>query len=215
MVAVACAALLLVCNTTSAQSDRGNRDYYNPGTTTDEKATWQSAHHFHLGPALEAMKHNDWKPAYDNFRFILYLFPNSPQALNGMSELCVTKWKSPNCDADSWFEKAIAVNPGIATTWTLYGIHLQREKHAAEAIEKFEHALKLRPDDINAHYNMGLAYFELKEYGKANEQAQISYSLGAPLPGLRDLLKREGRWDPHNQPQSTSGASANGRSSSE
>ena len=65
-----------------------------------------------------------------------------------------------------------------------------------EAVEKFEHALDLNPDDINAHYNLGLAFFDLKEYDKANEQAQTSYALGAPLPGLRDKLMRAGAWKP-------------------
>jgi tetratricopeptide (TPR) repeat protein len=187
---------LLSSNTAIAQGDKGNRDYYHPGTTTDEKADWENAHKFHLGPALAAMKRGDWKVARDNLQFILYVFPNSPQALNSISELCVDKWKSAHCDADAWFEKAIAVNPDVATTWTLLGIHLQRKKRPSEAIQHFQHALKLNPNDLNAHYNMGLAYFDLKEYDKANEQAQISYALGAPLPGLRNLLKRSGAWKP-------------------
>jgi SAM-dependent methyltransferase len=190
-------AVMLIYPATSL-GQVGNRDYYNPGTTTDEVANWQNAHHFHLQPGFDAMKRGNWKSARDNFEFILRAFPNSPQALNGISEVCVLKWKprSPACDADSWFDKAVEVNPDIATTWTLYGIHLQREKRPQQAVEKFEHALKLRPDDINANYNLGLAYFELKDYEKANQQAQISYALGAPLPGLRDMLKREGAWKP-------------------
>ena len=171
----------------------GNRDYYNPGTSTDEKAIFENVHSYHLQPAYDALKRGNWKSAHDNFEFILNGFPNSPQALNGMSELCVNKWKSPQCDADSWFDKAIGRNPSIATTWVIYGIHLERKKLPREAVEKFEHALELNPDDINAHYNLGLAFFDLKEYDKANEQAQTSYALGAPLPGLRDKLDAGGR----------------------
>jgi Tfp pilus assembly protein PilF len=188
-------AAVLLCPS-PAFGQAGNRDYYNPGTGTDEKANWQNAHHFHLQPAFDAMARGNWASARDNFEFILRAFPNSPRALNGISELCVYKWKSPQCDADAWFDKAVDVNPSISTTWVIYGIHLQRQKRYGRAVEKFKHALELRPDDINGNYNLGLAYFEMKEYAKANEQAQKSYKLGAPLPGLRDMLKRVGAWQP-------------------
>ena len=126
-----------------------------------------------------------------------------------MSELCTTKWKSPACDADAWFEKAAARNPSASMTWVIYGLHLQRKGQLREATEKFEHALELRPNDINAHYNLGLLYFDLKDYEKANRHAQMSYALGAPLPGLRDKLMRAKAWSPlpPSSPESPSNAS--------
>jgi hypothetical protein len=36
----------------------------------------------------------------------------------------------------------------------------------------------------------------MKDYDNANKQAQMSYALGAPLPGLREMLKRVGAWKP-------------------
>jgi Tfp pilus assembly protein PilF len=197
LLACATAAILNCGNLSQAQGqNKANRDFYNPGTGTDEHADWTNAHRFHLQPAFDAMKLGNWTSARDNFEFILRVFPNSPQALNGISELCDVKWKSRQCDADPWFESAVAVNPSVATTWVIYGIHLQRRKRLSEAIEKFQHALTLQPNNINGRYNLGLAYFDLKDYVKANEQAQMSYALGAPLPGLRDMLKRVGAWKP-------------------
>lgn len=200
------AAMLASSSVAFAQA--GGHDYYNPGSETDVRANMANAHHFHLQPAFDAMKRGNWKSAWDNFEFILRFAPNSPQALNGISELCVLKWKSPVCDADPWFDKAVAINPSIATTWVLYGIHLQRKKLPAQAVEKFKHALELRPDDINGHYNLGLAYFDLKDYDNANKQAQMSYALGAPLPGLRDMLKRAGAWKPTTAEKSDTAAPA-------
>lgn len=202
-------ALALLASATHVHGEgKLNRDYYNPGTTTDERADWQNAHQFHLQPALDAMKHGNWQSARDNLEFILRVFPNSPQALNGISELCVLKWKSPQCDADPWFEKAVAVNPEIATTWVIYGIHLQRKKRPSDAVGALERALKLSPNSVNAHYNLGLAYFDLKDYDNANRQAQAAYALGAPLPGLRDMLKRAGAWKPAATDRSESAANA-------
>jgi len=191
-----CSLVVMLAASPVAFGQAGGHDYYNPGSDTDVKANMVNAHHFHLQPAFDAMKTGNWRSAWENFEFILRFAPNSPQALNGISQLCVLKWKSPLCDADSWFDQAIAINPSIATTWVLYGIHLQRKKLPDQAVEKFKHALELRPDDINGHYNLGLAYFDMKDYDNANKQAQMSYALGAPLPGLREMLKRVGAWKP-------------------
>src|SRR5690242_8884898 len=88
--------LLLFYNATLVHGDeKQNRDYYNPGTSADERADWKNAHKFHLQPAFDAMKRGNWSSARDNLEFILRVFPNSPQALNALSELCVLKWKSP------------------------------------------------------------------------------------------------------------------------
>ena len=206
---VASAGLALLLGSDLARGQVGNRDYYNPGTDGNDTALFANVHSYHLQPAFDALARGNLKGAHDHFEFILNAYPNSPQALNGMSELCTTKWKSPACDADAWFEKAAARNPSASMTWVIYGLHLQRKGQLREAIEKFEHALELRPNDINAHYNLGLLYFDLKDYEKANRHAQMSYALGAPLPGLRDKLMRAKAWSPlpPSSPESPSNAS--------
>src|SRR5579864_4176629 len=105
------ALLSFCCVAVAHAQEKVNRDYYNPGTSSDEEADWKNAHKFHLQPAYDAIKRGNFSVARENLEFILRVFPNSPQALNGISELCVLKWRSPICDADQWFDKAIAVNP--------------------------------------------------------------------------------------------------------
>jgi tetratricopeptide (TPR) repeat protein len=188
--------ILLLLRNEAVFGQPTNLDYYNPGTDGNQLALFKNVHSYHLQPGLEALLHGNTKTAHDHFVFILNYYPNSPQALNGISELCFIKWKSPSCDADTWFDRAIARNPSIATTWVLFGIHLQRKGLPREAVEKYQRAIALDPGSINAHYNLGLAYLDLKEYAKANEEAQKSYALGAPLPGLRDKLVRAGAWKP-------------------
>jgi len=41
---------------------------------------------------------------------------------------------------------------------------------------------------------MGLIYFDLKDYDKALSFAHRAYGSGFPLPGLRDKLKKVGKW---------------------
>jgi tetratricopeptide (TPR) repeat protein len=63
-----------------------------------------------------------------------------------------------------------------------------------------EKALTLDPNSINAHYNLGLTYFETKQFELANEHAQRAYQLGASPPGLRDKLVRAKQWRPIDTP---------------
>jgi Tfp pilus assembly protein PilF len=177
-------------------SQVGNRDYYNPGTGTDERAYFRNVHSYHLQPGIEKLMKGQLSAAYQDFEFILDSFPNSPQTLNLMSELCVNRWKSPKCEVDSRFEKAVATNPQIAMTYVLYGMHLHRRGNLDQAAEKLNVALSLSPDSVNAHYNLGLVYFDMKKYELANTHAQQSYALGAEPPGLRNKLVKAGKWHP-------------------
>jgi len=179
-----------------AQDSGHSKDYYNPGATQVDREWFNNVHSYHLQPGIKDMRPGRYDSAQQHFEFILNAYPNQPQVLNLLSDLCVVRWKSPTCDPDSWFEKALATNPNVAGTYVVYGIHLQRKRQIPEAIEVLNKALEMEPNSINAHYNLGLAYFELKDYAKANEHAQKSYALGASVPGLRDKLTKIGQWKP-------------------
>ena len=64
----------------------------------------------------------------------------------------------------------------------------------AAALEQFRRGLELAPDNANLHYNIGLTYFELKDYDNALVHAKRAYELGFPLPGLRNKLQAAKRW---------------------
>jgi tetratricopeptide (TPR) repeat protein len=112
-----------------------------------------------------------------------------------MAENC-ERWKSPRCNADEFFQRAIARGPDIAGTYVVYGIYLLRVGRPNDGIENLKRAIEIDPDSMNAHYNIALAYLDAKQYQLANEHAQKAYALGAQLPGLRDRLKRAGHWQP-------------------
>lgn len=130
--------------------------------------------------------------------FILKIFPNHPRALLAAVQVC-EQMKSPTCPADEFLERAIAINPAASATFVVQGIYLHRTHRYTQAIESFKQALKLEPNSINAHYDLGLAYLETKQFELANEQAQDAYALGAPLPGLRKRLELAGYWKPLQQ----------------
>jgi tetratricopeptide (TPR) repeat protein len=63
-----------------------------------------------------------------------------------------------------------------------------------DAVQKLEKAAELNSENGNVHYNLGLAYFTLKDYEKSLAHAQRAYALGFPLPGLRNKLEKAGKW---------------------
>ena len=76
----------------------------------------------------------------------------------------------------------------------LHGIFLMRIGQKSGAVSKLEQAANLDQSNANIQYNLGLAYFDVGNYVAARESARRAYSAGFPLPGLREKLKRAGKW---------------------
>jgi tetratricopeptide (TPR) repeat protein len=186
----ACAALPLHAQT-GTYAEPGNYDYYASGGTE----LLRNVERYHVGPGEQKLRSRQYQYAYGDFTFILHYFPNHPQALMLIAQTC-DRWKSPHCDLAETFEKAIAVNPTAPGTWVVQGIVQSRAKQWPAAIASLKRAVELDPRSLNGHYNLGLAYLETGQFELANQHAQRAYALGAPVPGLRDRLKRAGHWRP-------------------
>lgn len=147
---------------------------------------------FHLNQGIEKMRNGQIQYAKEEFEFILRYFPNHPRGLMLMGELAV-KEKMPAL-AEQYFQRAIDLYPETAATYMVYAIFLQKIDNLDKAIKNYQKALKLAPGSTETHYNLGLAYFQKKDYEKANHHAQIAYEGGFPLPGLRKKLKSVNAW---------------------
>ena len=95
---------------------------------------------------------------------------------------------------DCYFERARRFAPDDVAVMLLEGHYFRKRKDWASARESYEAALALQPDSADVRYNVGLFYAEIGEYDKAVENARVAYSLGYPLPGLRNKLARSGHW---------------------
>jgi tetratricopeptide (TPR) repeat protein len=130
--------------------------------------------------------------------YTLLAFPNHPRALMAMSDLArrqhTRKPDGATYDVDCWFERAIRFRPDDPMVRYVLGISKLKDGVASEAVKQLDIAEKALPDDPMVHYNLGLAYLDLKDYDKARAEAQKAYDLGAQLPGLRELLKKAGKW---------------------
>ena len=76
----------------------------------------------------------------------------------------------------------------------LFGIYLTRKGKNNDALKKLDEAMALGVPSPNIDYNIGLAYAGLGQYEKALVSAHRAYASGFPLPGLRNKLKRAGKW---------------------
>lgn len=130
--------------------------------------------------------------------YTLRAWPNHHRALTALAKLSLrdktsrprgTKWP-----VECYFDRAIRMRSDDGTVRMIYGGYLSKIEKPNQAIEQLEIAVKLMPDNATAHYNLGLLYFDKKNYSKAKVHAEKAYALNFPLPGLRNRLKKVGKW---------------------
>jgi tetratricopeptide (TPR) repeat protein len=169
---------------------RPGQDYYNP--ENPGLIASAEAHHMAQCTAALVRKELSYNGGFGDCRYILDYFPNHPRALAVAAQLALAA-RRPEW-VDDYFVRALSFSPGHARTYLAYGFFLHKRGRLQDGISNYQKAIKLDPTLVDAHYNLGLAYCDLKQYGLANQHAQKAYALGAPLPGLRDKLMRVGEW---------------------
>ncbi len=154
---------------------------------------------FHFPPKVETLKGGSTAstPGGD-LAYTLRAFPNHPRALMATIRFAEQTKRNPPPEmiytVSCWLDRAERFAPDDATVKMLFGIYLIRSGKPRESIPKLQSALELSKDDPNILYNLGLAYFELKDFEKSLELAHQAYAAGFPLPGLKDKLRKAGKW---------------------
>ena len=131
--------------------------------------------------------------------YTLRAFPNHPRALNAMANLArrekTERPKGSEFTLDCWFQRALAFAPNDPNVLGVYGVQLLKDDKPKEALKKFHQAESSEGGATgNLYYNMGLAYFDLKDYDKARDYAKKASAKGFNLPGLKDKLQKAGQW---------------------
>ena len=147
---------------------------------------------YHMSQGVDKLRAGRMRYAYGDFDFILRYYPNHPRALLLMGNLSLITHNPEQ--ADRYFKKALSLFPDHAETYAIYGIFLQKQGKLKQAIMQYQRALKMNPDSSETHYNLGLAFFQLKDFQSAKAHAETAYRLGFPLPGLRNKLISAGIW---------------------
>lgn len=81
------------------------------------------------------------------------------------------------------FEAATRLDPNHDRAWTMWGQVLLEKHDAKQAIEKFDKALSVRPDSVDALSGRGQAFFQLKDWNSA---------LSAYQDALKSAVEKKG-----------------------
>jgi len=131
--------------------------------------------------------------------YTLRAFPNHHRALMAIAKLSLRdkmpRPRGARRSVDCYFDRAIRFKPDDGIVHMVYGIYLSNAGNHAKAIEQLHEAVTLEPENANINYNLGLLYFNQKEYGQAKKYAQKAYALNFPLPGLKKKLAQLGQWE--------------------
>lgn len=153
----------------------------------------------HFPPYVEALQRGSTgeTPGHD-IAYVLRTFPNHPRALMAMSNLARKEKrdkpiKSP-FSIQCWMQRAIYFRSEDGMVRYVYGIHLMKTSRITEALEQLLLAEKYLGPNGNLQYNIGLAYFEIKDYDKSLEYAHSAYASGFSLPGLKNKLISKKKW---------------------
>lgn len=168
------------------------QDYYNPiNVDYLDKVTGA-----HVNKAKRRYQKKKYNWVKTDLSYTLYRVPNHPEALLMLSQLSLNSAQNlvTSDQAIKYFEKAIEYTPLQTTTYLLYGIHLHKIKEYSKAIEQYKIAIQLNPNNVEAHYNLGLSYIATKNYNKAKYHAQKAYENNFPLNGLKNKLVNLKHW---------------------
>lgn len=152
----------------------------------------------HFPPEVEALVRGRTSYIGGDLDYTLRAFPNHHRALASMMKLAEReKNRQPRgakYTVECYFERAVRFAPDDAIVRMLFATDLYKIGRVQDANQQVDESVKLAGNDPFAHYNAGLVYFDLKNYGKALRQAQAAYALGFTRPDLREALKSVGKW---------------------
>lgn len=191
---------------------------YGPYDYRTDKSKLGIVEDYHFTPAVEALVRGSTGelPGLD-LSYTLGAFPNHHRALLAMVRYG-EKMKSPQppgarYSVDCYFDRALRFRPGDVIVRMIYAKYLAKSARNPEAIQQLEQATAFARDNAFSHYNIGLIYFDLKDYERALRQAHKAIGLGFPLTALRDQLQSVGKWtEPPGKPVIAPGTAPTGES---
>lgn len=194
MMSQAVLAQASVCGDPFAKTLNGPYDYR---TAPAENKRVVEVRHFNAD-VRSLRKGSTTKNLAADIAFTLRVFPNHHQALIAMGDYAIKTKQNPPAGAqytvECWYDRALRFTPDDPLVKTVYGMYLIKVSKQDEAIKQLEAARAQAANDSNVHYNLGLAYLNLKRYDEALQSAHAAYRLGFPLPGLKNRLQRAGKW---------------------
>ena len=194
---------ILICTQSFAEVDDfvcgSLQNAYGPFDYRSDKDKLALVESYHLTPnVVNLVSTQSAGTIGGDLDYTLRAFPNHHRALMAMMKLGekenVAKPRGAKYGVECYFQRALRFRDDDATVRMIYASYLSKKGKRVEALGQLDAAERLESENANIIYNTGLIYFDLKEYDKSLLYAHRAYGLGFPLPGLRDKLRRAGKW---------------------
>ncbi len=175
------------------------KNAYGPFDYRTDRAKLPIVLDHHFTPEVEALiRGKTVLPPGPDIDYTLRAIPNNHRALMAMMRLG-EKEKTPQprgsrYSVECWFERAVLFRPDDSIVRMIYSSYLNSKGRNQEATNQLEIATTYAKDNAFTHYNIGLHYFDQKNYNKALAQAHKAIELGFPNTTLREQLQSIGKW---------------------
>lgn len=154
---------------------------------------------YHFTPVVEALIRGSTNtlPGGD-LDYTLRAFPNHHRALSAVvrygDKMKSLKPPGLNFSVECYFYRALQFRPDDTIVRMIYARYLAKLERTPEAKQQLELATASAGDNAFSHYNIGLIYFDFKDFDKALEQAHKAIKLGFPRTALQEQLQSIGKW---------------------
>jgi len=153
---------------------------------------------FHFTPKVEMLKAGQSGYIGSDLSYTLRSFPNHHRALVSLIRYSEkTRSQKPDnmqYSVECYFDRAIRFRPDDTKVRSIYAQYLHANKRTAEALKQLEAASTYAADSGNAHYNIGVVYYQLGKYDEALANAHKAKQLGVAEGQLEALLRKSGHW---------------------
>jgi tetratricopeptide (TPR) repeat protein len=189
-----CAAQAQFCAPVAIPNHYGPFDY-----NVEKGGGLQQVERVHFTPAVEALLRGSSGYLGGDLSYTLNAFPNHHRALASIMRWGATT-RNPQpphlqFSIDCYFDRATRFRPRDTVVRSLYAMHLAQNNRKADAMKQLQYAREVASESAISLHNIGLVYFELKEYEPAREAARAAVALGFPSVPLVTRLKSVGQWD--------------------
>jgi tetratricopeptide (TPR) repeat protein len=167
--------------------------------TSSKELQWaiQDGVRNHLDPARKRLRAGEFTEyTLADIVFILRHWPNHLPALQALIDYDLGGGRPYGYEAtECYFEHALEFAPDDRNVILAKAYWRLKKGDRKTALSLYQDVLELDPESADAHYNLGLLYFDMSDFPKARDHAKAAYEAGFPLPGLRKKLERAGQWD--------------------
>ncbi len=171
---------------------------YGPFDYRSDKSQLPVVEGFHFTSQVENLVKGTTGSVGGDIDYVLRAFPNHPRALMAMvrlgEKLKTDKPIGASHSVECYLQRAARFRADDGTVSMIYATYLAKKGRSSEALKHLNQAVESGEGSANLFYNSGLIYFDLKDYVNALAFAQKAYQMGYPLSGLRDKLKKIGKW---------------------